>query len=259
MVVLHKYNMQVKENKYYQIYQKLIRSAKTKSYQNEYAEEHHIVPKSLGGTNHSDNLVKLSAREHFIAHRLLAKFTVGKDRYKMICALLRMSHSNQTQRIVPNGRTYEALKKQKSQLHSQLFSGHSNPFFGKKHSRETIEKLRSARIKQVERQGDTMTKEARQKLSIAAKGRCLSDNHRQKLSESNKKTWANLELRQKASELQKGKIIPDETRKKLSEACRKAASKDPKPQVTCPYCGKQGGSPSMKRWHFDNCKTLVNK
>lgn len=24
--------------------------------------------------------------------------------------------------------------------------------------------------------------------------------------------------------------------------------------VECPYCGKQGGSSSMPRWHFDNCK-----
>jgi hypothetical protein len=25
--------------------------------------------------------------------------------------------------------------------------------------------------------------------------------------------------------------------------------------VECPHCGKQGGSSSMPRWHFDNCKT----
>jgi hypothetical protein len=24
--------------------------------------------------------------------------------------------------------------------------------------------------------------------------------------------------------------------------------------VTCPYCNKQGGSSSMPRWHFENCK-----
>ena len=27
-------------------------------------------------------------------------------------------------------------------------------------------------------------------------------------------------------------------------------------QVECPHCNKQGGETGMKKWHFDNCKTL---
>lgn len=38
-----------------------------------YGENHHITPKCMGGNNDKDNIVKLSAREHFIAHYLLAK------------------------------------------------------------------------------------------------------------------------------------------------------------------------------------------
>ena len=38
-----------------------------------YTEVHHIVPKCLGGSDDHENLVRLTAREHFIAHRLLAK------------------------------------------------------------------------------------------------------------------------------------------------------------------------------------------
>ena len=34
-----------------------------------YYEQHHIIPKCLGGTDNTDNLVLLTAREHFIAHR----------------------------------------------------------------------------------------------------------------------------------------------------------------------------------------------
>lgn len=33
-----------------------------------YYEKHHIIPKSLGGTNKKDNLVKLTPKEHFLAH-----------------------------------------------------------------------------------------------------------------------------------------------------------------------------------------------
>ena len=26
------------------------------------------------------------------------------------------------------------------------------------------------------------------------------------------------------------------------------------PTTTCPHCGKIGGKPQLKQWHFDNCK-----
>ena len=53
---------------------------------NEYYEKHHIIPKSLGGTNEKENLVSLTAREHFICHLLLLKITEGKNYYKMVNA-----------------------------------------------------------------------------------------------------------------------------------------------------------------------------
>jgi hypothetical protein len=30
----------------------------------------------------------------------------------------------------------------------------------------------------------------------------------------------------------------------------------PKRLLTCPHCGKTGGEPQLKRWHFDLCKTV---
>ena len=45
-----------------------------------YVEHHHIVPKSEGGTDNDDNIVALTAREHYICHLLLAKIY---DDYKM--------------------------------------------------------------------------------------------------------------------------------------------------------------------------------
>lgn len=29
------------------------------------------------------------------------------------------------------------------------------------------------------------------------------------------------------------------------------------PKCTCPHCGKSGSLGNMKRWHFDNCKTIL--
>jgi len=48
-----------------------------------YKEKHHIIPKSLGGNNSKDNLVELTAREHFMVHMLLCKFTTGQAKMKM--------------------------------------------------------------------------------------------------------------------------------------------------------------------------------
>ena len=38
-----------------------------------YSEIHHIIPRSFGGSDNPNNLVRLTAREHFIVHFLLYK------------------------------------------------------------------------------------------------------------------------------------------------------------------------------------------
>ncbi len=55
------------------IYNQLIDMAKSRDSLEGYYERHHIVPKSMGGSDDPDNLVFLTAREHFIAHWLLYK------------------------------------------------------------------------------------------------------------------------------------------------------------------------------------------
>lgn len=52
-----------------------------------YTESHHIIPKSLGGSNHSTNRVTLTAKEHFVCHLLLTRMTSGVNRQKMFLAL----------------------------------------------------------------------------------------------------------------------------------------------------------------------------
>lgn len=43
-----------------------------------YTELHHIIPRSLGGTDDPENLIRLSAREHYFAHCCLAMMHGGK-------------------------------------------------------------------------------------------------------------------------------------------------------------------------------------
>lgn len=59
-----------------------------------YTEKHHIIPKSLGGTNDSENLVLLTGREHYVAHWLLTKFTGNTTKQKMVFAFWLMALTN---------------------------------------------------------------------------------------------------------------------------------------------------------------------
>ena len=73
------------DNKYSKWYRALIAKRKNNPPIG-YCERHHILPHSLGGTNDKANLVKLTAREHFICHRLLVKMLEGTAKAKMITA-----------------------------------------------------------------------------------------------------------------------------------------------------------------------------
>ena len=62
---------------YFLAYQRLIAKAKARVCPEGYVERHHILPRALGGTDDSSNLVALTAKEHFVAHVLLAKIHGG--------------------------------------------------------------------------------------------------------------------------------------------------------------------------------------
>lgn len=82
-----------------------------------YCERHHIIPRSLGGTNNKVNLVNLTAREHYIAHLLLWKlykaFGNKNAFYKMASAITRLINGNsQTKLNISqyNSRLYEKAR-----------------------------------------------------------------------------------------------------------------------------------------------------
>ena len=156
-------------NKYTITYYNIIAQAQSRTTTG-YTEKHHIIPRSLGGSNDPDNLVVLTAREHLLCHLLLCKMTAGPARHKMVRAYALMSGQNkQTTRIYASlreeyaliqsqkmqregnsmyGRKHspESIVKMKENRKSQ--KGEDNPMYGKKHSEETIQKIREARAKQ---------------------------------------------------------------------------------------------------------------
>lgn len=115
---------------YKRIYESLIQF-RTTNIPEGYSEKHHILPRSLGGSDDTKNLVKLTAREHFIAHRLLTKiYKSGPNHHKMVHALSMMFCQSPTHdRYVPS-RKFEFLKKQIAFTLSITQSGTGNSQFG---------------------------------------------------------------------------------------------------------------------------------
>lgn len=130
----------------------------------EYGEVHHIIPKSEGGTNDKDNLVRLSAKEHYIAHLLLAK--IYNDS-KMWCALFQMSNCKE------NGERNYIISSRNYQMAKINFSKHVSSWARYKRTDETREKIRRYAL--------NMSDEHRANLSRAATGRKLDEKTKEKL------------------------------------------------------------------------------
>jgi hypothetical protein len=88
-----------KDNWHARVYEELISRAQTRDLKKlpvihrdyVYCEKHHIVPRSIGGSNVASNLVNLTAREHFIAHMLLPRMCISQNhRLRLNCAISMM-------------------------------------------------------------------------------------------------------------------------------------------------------------------------
>jgi hypothetical protein len=216
-------------NKYTKIYFRLIdRSLSRTFFENVYTEKHHIIPKSLGGTDHHDNLAVLTAKEHYICHLLLIKMVDGYAKTKMRYAAYKLTQINKNQhgRLKISGRQYEFLKNQMSLAN---------------------------RERPGPNRGKIMSEDQKEKISNTLKGRKLgpkSDEHRKKLSASAKNKIISQETKNKMSQARRGKKHSDNTKAKIS-SWQKGVSK---PKVICEHCGKEISFLNHVRWHGEKCK-----
>jgi hypothetical protein len=235
------------QNKYKKWYDLIIAAAIIRTTALSYSENHHIIPRSLGGTNELSNIVKLSAREHFICHVLLTKCTVGPNRHKMLYAANMMSQiaRDYQHQYIPTSRLYEMLKKEFGQMHSKRLLGRklSNEHkakisesgkgrivsqetiqkrteknTGKKRTTEQKEKMRIAQLTRKEKTVEEkilISNRISASLTGKTKGIQKSDEHKQKLSQS---------LTGKTKGIQKSDETKAKMRKPKTEEHKKAIS-----------------------------------
>ena len=175
-------------NKYSKLYYKITSNAKQRT-TDDYTELHHIIPQSMGGSNDKENLVDLTAREHFICHWLLIKMTEGKDRSKMLYALNGMKAENRYQQRYHTkitARVYEKYRIEHAKNHSETMKG--KPAWNKGRKLEGIEleehreRTRNRKIDPVKQAigqqkrvakmiGQKRTDETKRLMSLASKGK----------------------------------------------------------------------------------------
>jgi AraC-like DNA-binding protein len=92
------------ENKYTKWYNEIISGAQKRKNLID-GENHHIIPRSIGGNNTMENIVRLTYREHFICHLLLTKMTTGIGKTKMFFAVNYMTRGTKiSNRYIPSSK-----------------------------------------------------------------------------------------------------------------------------------------------------------
>jgi hypothetical protein len=217
-----------------------------------YKERHHIIPKSLGGSNKKENIVTLSAKDHFICHQLLVEMTEGESKGKMWSALWRMMNKqsrNQLRNYNFTPEDYEKARIQHSINHSKRISGIKNPFYNKKHTNETRKKMSTLKKGKTYEEifGVEEGKIMRERRKVETLGKKRSDETREKIRQNKIGKKRDPELMRSIGEKLKGKKQSAETIEKKKLA-REAGKK------ICEHCQKETSLTNYKRWHGANCK-----
>jgi len=202
-----------------------------------YIERHHIIPRSLGGKNNTENIVKLTAKEHFVCHRLLTKITEGDAQRKMIYAMNKMLCKSKNQsRYTPSSRTYSYLKIKFSKV---------NPFS----SAEFKERFRNAHV------GKTRTGETKQRMSAAWTAE-RRENHPlrgRKTGPSPMKGKENKKLQGEKNGFY-GKTHSIEFKERLSSDRKGQKPSWHGKKMLCQHCNKEFDVGNYSRYHGDKCR-----
>jgi|SRR5579872_263241 len=247
--------------------------------QSNYCEQHHITPRCMGGSDNQSNLVMLTAKEHFLAHKLLVK--IYPDVFKLWFAMAVMIGSGKYANY--SGRNYEARKRISSAAFKTLWAC---PEFKAKMSKKHKETwtddrkgLHAIRVKDM-----WACPEFKAKMSEICTDRWADPEYKSKMLDARRETMASDEYRETMSLIKSGegngmygRNHSEEAKLKMSlnhdsentsnrmlnswddpdfKAKRSASMKGiQKKEQICPHCKFVGRGGNMIRYHFDNCKS----
>ena len=201
---------------YQRIYDQLINKARSKNrkkYKRSdsryiYYENHHIIPKCIGGINDKENLILLTAPEHYVAHQLLVK--IYPKEYKLIFAL-RILCTNKHGNQVRNNKEYEWIRKAHAKISSTTQKGKPSdkkgkpsPLRGRKQSQDVIEHRARKNT------GQKRNENTKLKISLSHANRSAEKEeeriNKQRITKANKSAEEKEEISKKISS---GKKLPN--------------------------------------------------
>lgn len=246
-------------NKYYKLYYNIIDKALSRDILfNEYYETHHIIPRSLNGSNNKSNLVRLTGREHFLCHWLLTKFTEGDNKRKMIYAFNALCNLNNQFQKRQGSKYYEHSRKMYAAEMSRRMKGENNPA-KRTEVRRKISESKKGKYTGVSpwNKNKQLSNEHKEKISLALSGhhnpmfgKLHSDETKKLISEKrkghsdNKGITKTDEHKEKISQKLKGRLLSQKHKNNLKKI----------PKVECEYCKKRTSPAMHSRWHGLNCK-----
>ena len=147
-----------------------------------YTENHHIIPKCIGGNNSEENLVRLTAREHFIVHKLLAE--IYPNEAGLMSAVWMMATMKRAM-----GRDYHVGAREYGRLRE------SNAIYmsiatKKRWENPEFRARATAGIKAGAQSRPPKSEEARRNIGLSAKGRIDTEEAKRNKAEAQKKRWS---------------------------------------------------------------------
>jgi hypothetical protein len=146
-------------------YERLIARAHARGRPEGYVERHHAIPRHAGGSDEPENVVWLTAREHFVAHMLLA---MGGSRKDWLAVTFFIAACGDSPRYV-NSRLYAVAAARGAKIRSESLRGIAKGSM----PAETREKISAAK-----RGRDTLSADQRKALNERNKGRSQTESER---------------------------------------------------------------------------------
>lgn len=187
--------VEVAESKYSRWYEALITKAQNRTIEG-YAEKHHIIPRSFGGSNSKTNIVALTAREHYIAHALLWKMNFAGVYNSKMAFAFNTFISKMTTEVrgihhtykIPS-RVYENFRKEYSRLLKEKYAREGGTWLGRKHTEESKRKIgEKSKLKEFKRGPENPQWGKKQNVSAQGKAARLA---------ALKANWSDPEFREK--------------------------------------------------------------
>lgn len=147
-------------------YLRFIEHCRKKNYHpSEYLEKHHIVPRHDGGGDNEENLIRLSLKDHIIAHKI--RYEIYGNKYDLAASSYMSGQSAEAKKAICSANGSKSKGRKLTEEHKNKLSkpGELNPFYGKKHTEET-KKIISKKARDRK-----WTEKAKQKLSATLKSR----------------------------------------------------------------------------------------